>query len=130
MRHDLDHSTGPGDIVAVRSWRARTVNFVRRFVAGLTGWDPEVERLRRILGKLIRAGGMPPRVLDVGCGYGRNLRVLREVGCEAVGVEVNPDCIATIRAAGFRCLRPEELDEADAGYDVVLMSHIIEHFAP
>ncbi len=114
----------------LRSWRPRTVNFVRSFVAGLLGWDPEVERLRRILGGLVGAGGTPPRVLDVGCGYGRNLRVLREVGCEAVGVEVNPDCIAAIRAEGFRCLRPEELDEAGAAYDVILMSHIIEHFAP
>ena len=33
------------------------------------------------------AGGRPGRVLDVGCGSGRDVNALVEVGCDAAGVD-------------------------------------------
>lgn len=70
------------------------------------------------------------RVLDVGCGYGRNLRVLRASGLSAVGVDANPEIVAANRRDGLECLTIQELATSERRFDVILMSHVIEHLAP
>lgn len=69
-------------------------------------------------------------ILDVGCGFGAKLRLLGSRGFNVVGVDLNEEAIGANRAAGFECVLPKEFDETDKTYDIVLMSHIIEHFAP
>lgn len=68
------------------------------------------------------------RTLDVGCGIGRNLVALSP---ESVGVDHNPDAIATAEAAGLTAHTSvdfPETDDADpAGYDALLFAHVIEH---
>ncbi len=80
----------------------------------------------------IRAGchGAGARVLDVGCGYGRNLRALRAAGIAATGVEINPAIVAANRRDGLDCVGVDEFDSAEGMFEVILMAHIIEHFAP
>ena len=77
---------------------------------------------------LSRRSGGRGRVLDVGCGYGRYLRRLAGLGLDVTGVDANPTIVATNRSAGLRCISPSEL--GDERFDVVLMSHVIEHFSP
>jgi SAM-dependent methyltransferase len=90
--------------------------------------DGETQQLTRlVLAACAAAGG---RVLDVGCGYGRLLSLLHAAGVEATGVEINPQIAATVRSAGLRCMTAEEFNASQEQYDVVLMSHVIEHFAP
>ena len=88
---------------------------------------------RAVLGFVNRScAGQPgrARILDVGCGKGRYLRLLRAVGYSPTGVEVNPDIVRANRNAGFDCFTPKQLT-ADAGsFDAVLMSHVIEHLSP
>lgn len=88
----------------------------------------ETAHLLRFLAGL----GLTPAqvVLDVGCGFGEKLQLLRDHGYNVVGVDVNQEAIRANLAAGFRCVLPEEFDACEARYDVILMSHIIEHFAP
>lgn len=69
-------------------------------------------------------------VVDVGCGYGRYLRVLGARGIDAVGVEVNPAIVEKNIAAGLRCMTPEQFEASGKKASVLLMSHVIEHFAP
>ena len=80
----------------------------------------------------IRAGchGADTRVLDVGCGYGRNLRALRAAGIAAIGVEINPAIVAANRRDGLDCIGVDEFERADGMFEVILMAHVIEHFAP
>jgi SAM-dependent methyltransferase len=70
------------------------------------------------------------RILDVGCGTGRNLDLLRSLGfARLVGVDRNPDLVAGVVQRGFTCLTPEQLEtENTQPFDLILMSHIIEHF--
>lgn len=70
------------------------------------------------------------KLLDIGCGYGRNLKVLREHGIDAVGVEVNSEIVKIAVASGLPCNTVEEFERVRASFDGLLMSHIIEHFPP
>ncbi|GAV42301.1 class I SAM-dependent methyltransferase [Streptomyces acidiscabies] len=64
------------------------------------------------------------RVLDVGCGLGRNL-----LNCspESVGVDHNPHSVATCRERGLTAYTPGELDEPPGSFDSLLCAHVLEH---
>lgn len=88
-------------------------------------FSDEQRRLIRLLRTLDR--DIP--VLDVGCGYGRNLLLMRQLGfTNLAGVEINPLLAAEVRAKGFKCYSPEEIHVHDNSYGMLLLSHIIEHF--
>lgn len=65
----------------------------------------------------------PGRMLDVGCGIGRNLAHVPD----AVGVDPNESCIAVARSRGFRAFTPDKLDEPVASFDSLLIAHVLEH---
>ncbi len=77
-----------------------------------------------------KAGGGPINVLDVGCGYGRYLRLFGERGLHALGVDLNPEIVRANREGGLRCVTPGEFAGNDQRFDVIVMSHVIEHFRP
>lgn len=68
------------------------------------------------------------RVLDVGCGIGRNLAHLVP---RAVGVDHNPHAVEFARTRGFTAYRSIEFpDSGDAhvgGYASLLFAHVLEH---
>lgn len=68
--------------------------------------------------------------LDVGCGYGRKMEWLRELGIKATGVDINPVHVQAVRETGMHAVSIDEFDASDTLYDGMLMSHIIEHFTP
>jgi SAM-dependent methyltransferase len=71
------------------------------------------------------------RVLDVGCGIGRNLHHLDGNG---VGVDTNPHSVESARRSGLIAHTAEDFtDCADAvpeGYDTLLFAHVLEHMPP
>ena len=79
------------------------------------------------------------KVLDAGCGAGRNLVFLMRAGFDVWGVDENPESIARVRqlASGiaprlgadrFRIASVEALPHDDASMDVVISSAVL-HFA-
>ena len=68
------------------------------------------------------------RILDVGCGYGGKLKPILEEGYDALGIDINPTLVAANKANGMPCLTLEEFEENSEQFDIILMSHIIEHF--
>jgi SAM-dependent methyltransferase len=87
---------------------------------------------RAILSRFVRSLGLTAdqSILDIGCGFGRNLRWLTDEGLHVVGVDINPKLVEAARDADLECMTVEELETRDDRFDVLLMSHIIEHFAP
>jgi len=79
------------------------------------------------------------RILDAGCGFGRNLMYLLREGYEVFGADANPDAIAetrriasslapTLPASNFRHEPIEAMSFPDSAFDVVLCSAVL-HFA-
>lgn len=72
----------------------------------------------------------PGSVLDVGCGIGRNLDHL---GQRAVGVDHNAVSVQVARRRGLRAhLSAEFAASSDgrlAGYDTLLVAHVLEHLS-
>jgi SAM-dependent methyltransferase len=89
-------------------------------------YSDEACQLERIVGPLSRSS----RVLDIGCGTGRNLELLQKLGFTQVrGVDLNQDLVAANRARGFDCVSVRQLEQEPSKpeYDALLMSHVIEH---
>ncbi|WP_217651737.1 class I SAM-dependent methyltransferase [Mangrovactinospora gilvigrisea] len=66
------------------------------------------------------------RVLDIGCGIGRNLAVC---GAGSVGVDHNPSSVAAARARGLVAFTADELiGRGGVGrFDALLCAHVLEH---
>ncbi len=71
-----------------------------------------------------------PRILDIGCGYGKKLIALQEAGYDVLGVDVNHEIVEKNQKQGLNCITVEEFSQQSEQFDVLLMSHIIEHFNP
>ena len=69
-------------------------------------------------------------VLDIGCGRGVVLDLLKQLGVEAEGIDIMPEAVAYCRAKGHRTQIAEAnafLDAKGAQYDGIFCSHVIEH---
>ena len=73
-------------------------------------------------------------VLDIGCGRGEFLQLLRDAGIEARGVDSDPDMVAFCRGAGLDVAESDAtaylhgLPDGELGG--VFCAHVLEHFAP
>ena len=89
----------------------------------------------------ILRGNIEPgaRVLDAGCGYGRNLVYLLREGCDVFALDADPDGVDHVRqlseslqtglpAANFQVGNIEQMPFADGFADVVLCNSVL-HFA-
>jgi 2-polyprenyl-3-methyl-5-hydroxy-6-metoxy-1,4-benzoquinol methylase len=74
-------------------------------------------------------GGNPGRLLDVGCGDGQFLATMRQWGWQVTGVEPDPAAAGVAHSRGLD-VRIGTVSEAGLefdSYDVVTLSHVIEH---
>ncbi len=91
--------------------------------------EQEAERIansHRLL-DLVPSGG---RLLEIGCAVGFLLRAARERGFDAVGVEMSEWASGVARdeyGLDVRSGRIEDMDFADASFDVVVLADVIEH---
>lgn len=85
------------------------------------------DQLARVLNG---AGGKArPRILDLGCGTGRNLVELRRLG-DPVGLDMEARALSFSRRRGMPQLvqsRAETLPFRDASFDVVMALDLLEH---
>lgn len=102
----------------MKSWIERTTKALAR---------DESAQIARVLSPLPR----DVSVLDVGSGFGRKMRLLRELGFPTVeGVEKN---LAQVERARREGLLVHDADAFRRGagrkaYDLLVMAHVIEHF--
>lgn len=68
------------------------------------------------------------RLLDIGCNEGQGLQIYKQNGFMAEGLELNERAASEARKKGFRvftdCL---EAFQPEQSYDVVVLSHVLEH---
>jgi SAM-dependent methyltransferase len=106
--------------------------------AGLRGWFGDIDVY--LFDQLLK-GRLTPgmRVLDAGCGGGRNLVYLLRSGYAVCGVDESREAVAHVRslasalaphlpADNFRAERVEAMSFADDSFDVVISSAVL-HFA-
>ena len=104
------------------------LGMVGRIRIALENSDGESEKLLMMINKCAHPES---RILDVGCGYGRNLTHLLSAGyANTTGVEINTAIVKHNKERGLPCVTVDELDRSEDKYDIILMSHVIEHFAP
>ena len=95
------------------------------------GRDDEVKKqLRDYVSYFPTAG----RVLDLGCGRGEFLELLREEGIEAAGVDNNSQMVDICLDKGLRCQKGDLLenlaDQPDGSLDGIFSSQVVEHLPP
>ena len=90
--------------------------------------DDETSAMMDFIESAVYSSGS--NILDVGCGYGRLLDEMAKHGLKATGVDVNPEIVASNISKGLRCVTHDEFDKSKDMYDVMIMSHVIEHFSP
>ncbi len=74
------------------------------------------------------------RVVDLGCGRGELLELLREAGVDCYGVEVDARFVEHARANGLEIVQQEavaHLETIERGdVDTIVASHVLEHLPP
>ena len=87
--------------------------------------------IRSIVEAAMKEGGLDQRarLLDVGCGTGKNLEMLRTIA-RAEGVDVSDDALAFCKQRGLTDVRKGEIEGlpyADGEFDIVTAFDVIEH---
>lgn len=95
-------------------------------------WDRLMSRIFREAADLLSAGwngSRRPRLLDVGCGFGGFVALMRERGWDAEGVDPSPSVVeaATRKGRIVRLGTVEELPIGSDPYDAVTMFYVLEH---
>ncbi|MDW8353745.1 MAG: class I SAM-dependent methyltransferase [Bryobacterales bacterium] len=73
------------------------------------------------------------KVVDLGCGRGEFLELIREAGIEGVGVDSSDECVALCRSKGL-CAETADLFEwlraTTDSFDAVFCAQVVEHLPP
>lgn len=86
---------------------------------------------RRVIEALLERAAPPPgaRILDAGCGTGRNLELYAGWG-DPSGVDPHPEAVDYCRARGFSDVQvggAEDLPYDDASTDLIAATDVLEH---
>jgi len=73
-------------------------------------------------------------VLDIGCGRGEFLKMMRQAGIPARGIELSAESVALCRAAGLEAeiadVYPYLAGLPEASFDGIFCSQVVEHLPP
>jgi SAM-dependent methyltransferase len=103
-----------------------------RLAGGILAWSPALRRHARfgLVDGLEPPVGRPGRCLEVGPGGGADLFRLQALGWEAHGLEIDPAAAERARLTSgceVRAGTLAETDYPDGAFDLVYMSHVLEH---
>ncbi|MBN1578874.1 MAG: class I SAM-dependent methyltransferase [Chitinispirillaceae bacterium] len=94
--------------------------------------DKNLAATRELMRTYIPLFAQCKKVLDIGCGPGLFLELLREQNSSRtlLGIDGDPSMVARVREKGFdaRCVSVQEIASAvTGGFDGIYAGHIIEH---
>lgn len=69
------------------------------------------------------------RFMDVGCGAGLTVSMARQLGWDAMGIEVDPAAVHVAKQAGLNVVEAtyEKLMDYPQQFDCIICSHVLEH---
>lgn len=74
------------------------------------------------------------RVLDIGCGRGEFVELMRAAGIEARGIDLSADSVARCRQKGLDAEQADLFDylaaAGDGGFDGIFCAQVVEHLPP
>ena len=117
--------------LADRGYRSHVASRPRSLLASLPLALPPISVLAGygslIFPKAVRGG----RLLDVGCGNGRFLRLMATLGWDVHGIEPDPTSAEAARRFSGATVYPDLLTAPipPASFDVITMNHVLEHIA-
>jgi 2-polyprenyl-3-methyl-5-hydroxy-6-metoxy-1,4-benzoquinol methylase len=109
-----EHPAG-GLIDKVGGWLLGRISLLREMGEGMILWCPSKWR---------------GRLLDVGCGSGALVKNFAQLGWDVHGIEPDPNAVAVARNVLGLNVRAGNIESggfADGYFDVITMSHVIEH---
>lgn len=96
-------------------------------------YRPE-ESVRRHQAPYLDILGGRARVLDVGCGRGELVGMLREAGVDATGIDMDPDFVALANERGLPVIHGDGIAHVaglpEGSLDGIMVSHVVEHLEP
>jgi SAM-dependent methyltransferase len=101
---------------------------INKMISSILNIDNEERNLLKYILFLNLSKGQ--KILDIGCGYGKKMTILSSKGYEVLGIDVNSHIIKENIESGLNCMTLKEFERTNCMYDVLLMSHVIEHFLP
>jgi 2-polyprenyl-3-methyl-5-hydroxy-6-metoxy-1,4-benzoquinol methylase len=126
LRARIDEVTARVPGVAVATWYSADA-----FTAAFRGSVADMRSRYRDLAE--RFAGCDP-VLDIGFGRGEFLELLRDLGVDAFGIEVDPDLVGAARSRGLRAEQGTAVEYLrtldDASLGGLVMIQVIEHLTP
>lgn len=111
----------------------------RRYIDHRRDWEQELREWQALRWANLRSlglrppaeGGPRPRALDAGCGSGSFAHLLQQLGFEVDAFDVSRSAIehAKARMPGihFTAAGFEEIELPEGSYDLVVLSHVLEH---
>src|SRR5262249_39287677 len=130
IRRTLDAAAPPPAVAAA----ARQAAADARYTAVENRYRGDRDEIRRRLADYLPAFRDLAPVVDLGCGRGEFLELLREAGVEARGVESNANTVQECRAKGLDVVHGDLVDflraEKDAALGGVFASQVVEHLPP
>jgi 2-polyprenyl-3-methyl-5-hydroxy-6-metoxy-1,4-benzoquinol methylase len=69
------------------------------------------------------------RFIDVGCGAGQTVDLARQLGWDAMGIEIDPAAVHAAQKTGLNILEGDynELTKYEQQFDCIMCSHVLEH---
>ncbi len=113
--------------------RARMDEFFASFAEEFRGRREEIKEGLRFYLPLLKAAGIEKDILDIGCGRGEWLELLKEEGREGRGVEINRVLAEQLRSRGLEVMEEDALlylrNLPGESLDAVTGFHFIEHLS-
>lgn len=114
---------GGGDVPVDIDW----VHFANKFRG-------DAPKIREHFGKYVERFAGCERVLDIGCGRGEFLSLMKERGVAAVGVDLHEENIALLVGEGLDARKADVFEflaaEGPGSFDGIFCAQVIEHLAP
>lgn len=79
----------------------------------------------------LKSASQKKPVLDIGCGRGEFIDLMKEAGIKAIGLDLNADMVARARDKGFDVIEADAVtylnDQKASSYSAITGFHIVEH---